>query len=126
MTSIYERLGGDEGVRALVDAFYDRMDEAPEAATIRAMHPDDLASSRDKFHLFLTMWSGGPRTYTEQRGHPRLRARHMPFPIDTAARDAWMACMDDALLEQVPEADLRADLSSAFARLADHMRNQPG
>jgi len=124
MDSIYERLGGDPGVRRLVDRFYDRMDERPDAATIRAMHPDDLTGSRDHLHLFLVMWTGGPRTYMEQRGHPMMRARHLPFPIDEAARDAWLACMDDALQATVDDATLRADLFGAFARMADHMRNQ--
>ena len=125
MDSIYDRLGGDAGVRRLVDHFYDRMSERPDAATIRAMHPDDLTGSRDTLHLVLTMWTGGPRTYMEQRGHPRMRARHMPFPIDDAARDAWMACMGDALQATVDDEGLRADLTSAFGRIADHMRNQP-
>lgn len=125
MDSIYTRLGGDPGVRRLVDRFYDHMDTLPEAATIRAMHGDDLTEIRDVFHLFLTMWTGGPQTYMEQRGHPRLRRRHFPFPIDEAARDAWLLCMGKALDDTVDDADLRADLNSAFRRIADHMRNQP-
>jgi hemoglobin len=124
MTSIYEQLGGDAGVRELVDAFYDTMQTLPEAAQIRAMHPADLTSSRQHLHLFLNMWTGGPQTYMEQRGHPRMRARHLPFPIDEAARDAWLACMVVALEARVPDENLRGDLFSAFARIADHMRNQ--
>jgi hemoglobin len=122
--SLYTVLGGHAGVRSLVDHFYDRMDARPDAATIRAMHPDDLTESRRKLHLFLTMWTGGPRTYMEERGHPRMRARHLPFPIDDAARDAWMACMHDALEATVDDPTVRSDLASAFQRLADHMRNQ--
>jgi len=125
MDSYYQRLGGEAGIRALVDRFYQRMEERPDAAVIRAMHPADLTESRRKLSLFLTMWSGGPRTYLEERGHPRMRARHMPFPIDDAARDAWMACMTDALQEQVSDDILRADVQRALQRLADHMRNQP-
>ncbi len=122
--SLYDQLGGDAGVRALVDHFYDRMDARPDASTIRAMHPDDLSGSRHKLHLFLTMWTGGPRTYMEERGHPRMRARHLPFPIDDAARDAWMACMHDALEATVANPTMQSDLAKAFQRLADHMRNQ--
>lgn len=124
MDSYYERLGGEAGIRALVQRFYQRMDERPDAATVRAMHPPDLAESERKLQLFLTMWTGGPRTYMEERGHPMMRARHLPFAIDDAARDAWMACMTDALEETVADATLRSDLRGAFQRLADHMRNQ--
>jgi len=123
--TLFERIGGAEGVRALVETFYDRMDTRPDAATIRAMHPADLTTSRHHLVLFLTMWTGGPRTYLEERGHPRMRARHMPFPIDDAARDAWLACMRDALEVHVADEHARADLNGAFARMAHHMRNQP-
>ena len=77
----FERIGGEEGVRALVDRFYDLMDTLPEAAGIRAMHPRDLRMSREKLYLFLVGWLGGPPLYVERFGHPRLRARHLPFPI---------------------------------------------
>jgi hemoglobin len=122
---LFDQLGGREGIVRLVDHFYDRMEERPDAAAIRAMHPDDLSNSRRKLVLFLTMWTGGPRTYMEERGHPRMRARHLPFPIDDAARDAWLACMHDALQATVADEGLRHDLGSAFRRIADHMRNQP-
>lgn len=125
MTSFYERMGSDPGVRALVDAFYDAMDADPAAATIRAMHPADLADSRDKLHLFLVMWTGGPATYMEQRGHPRLRARHLPFPIGDAEALAWLACMDHALGTTVDDPTLREELGHAFERVAAHMRNAP-
>lgn len=124
MQSIYEQLGGDEGVRRLVDRFYDAMDTRPDAATIRAIHPDDLDESRRKLHLFLVMWTGGPRTYMEERGHPMMRARHLPFAVDDDARDAWLACMHEALDATVADEGLRGDLRSAFRRIADHMRNQ--
>jgi hemoglobin len=121
-----DRLGGEAGVRRLVDRFYDLMDTLAEAAPIRAMHPADLASSREKLALFLTGYLGGPPRYVERYGHPRLRARHLPFAIDEAARDQWMLCMNRALDELVPDGLLRLQLSSSLARVADHMRNQPG
>ncbi|MCB9677155.1 MAG: group II truncated hemoglobin [Alphaproteobacteria bacterium] len=119
----YERLGGDAEVRALVDRFYDAMDVRPDAAAIRAMHPADLTGSREKLHEFLSGWMGGPPLYVEKHGHPMLRRRHFPFPVDAAAADAWMACMVEAL-EPVPDVQLREWLATAFRRVADHMRNR--
>lgn len=122
----FERLGGEAGIRRLVDRFYDLMDELPEARAIRAMHPEDLGESRDKLWMFLCGFTGGPPHYVERHGHPRLRARHLPFPVDEAARDQWLRCMNQALEEQVPEELLRLQLAQTFARVADHMRNRPG
>lgn len=123
-TSLFDALGGRAGVAALVAEFYDEMERAPAAATIRAMHPEDLASSREKLELFLVGWTGGPPVYVERHGHPRLRARHLPFPIGDAEAAAWMACMDHALAKTVDDDALRGPLREAFARLAAHMRNQ--
>jgi len=120
--TLYERVGGDAGVRALVDRFYDRMDTLPEAAAVRSMHPRSLTGSRDKLSDFLCGWLGGPQRYVEKHGHPRLRARHLPFPINADGVAQWMLCMRGAL-EEVPEAEIRAAIEGALARLADHMRN---
>ena len=120
----FELLGGEDAVRALVDRFYDLMDAEPAAAAIRAMHPKDLRMSREKLFLFLVGWLGGPPLYVQRFGHPRLRARHLPFPIDSAASDAWVRCMDQTLDEQLADHDLREQLKQAFRRTADHMRNQ--
>jgi hemoglobin len=87
------------------------------------MHPPDLQGSRDKLYEFLSGWLGGPPLYVEKRGHPRLRARHLPFPIDDAARDAWLMCMDRALEECVSDAMLKEMLRGAFGNMANHMRN---
>jgi hemoglobin len=119
----YQRLGGAEGVRKLVDRFYDHMSEQPIAAEILKFHPPDLHGSRDKFYEFLSGWLGGPPLYVEKRGHPRLRMRHLPFAIDDAASDAWMHCMRMALEECVEDKLLRELLRSSFQRTADHMRN---
>lgn len=123
-TSHYELIGGDTGVRALVDRFYDLMDTLPEAATIRALHPTDLAGSREKLYKFLSGWLGGPPLYVEQYGHPMLRARHLPFPIAEGERDAWMRCMTQAIEERVSDPMLRQQLIGALFRTADHMRNR--
>ncbi len=122
--SHFELLGGEPGIRALVDRFYDLMDEAPEAAGIRALHPPDLESSREKLLLFLVGWTGGPPLYVERHGHPMLRARHLPFPIGDAERDEWLWCMDRALDEHEMEDELRSYLKQRFAAVADHMRNR--
>lgn len=124
--SHYDMLGGADGVRRLVDRFYDLMDELPEAWELRKMHPQDLQTSRDKLFKFLSGWLGGPGLYEAEYGHPRLRARHLPFPIDTLMRDQWLMCMNIALDEQVDNELLKTQLKSAFARVADHMRNQTG
>lgn len=121
----YELLGGEEGIRRLVDRFYDIMDAEPEAATIRALHAASLRVSREKLFLFLTGWTGGPPVYIEKYGHPRLRMRHFPFSIGVVERDQWMWCMERALAEHdLGDAD-RDFLLERFSALADHMRNRP-
>jgi hemoglobin len=124
--TLYDLIGGDAAVRALVGRFYDHMDTLPEAVGIRAMHAADLAGAREKLYWFLSGWLGGPQLYVERRGHPRLRARHLPFAIASAERDAWMRCMERALAETVPDAALRAPLADALGRLATHMQNRDG
>lgn len=121
----YEAIGGAEATQRLCDRFYDLMDSLPEAAEVRALHPPDLAGSRDKFADFLSGWLGGPQRYVEKYGHPRLRMRHIRFPIGDQVRDQWMLCMRMALAEVVEDVVLRDALERAFSGVADHMRNQP-
>jgi hemoglobin len=124
--SHFDQLGGDDGIRRLVDRFYDLMDSAPEAATIRALHATNLKVSREKLYKFMSGWTGGPALYVEQYGHPRLRMRHFPFAIGARERDEWLWCMDQAMAEHdMPEAT-RTHLRTRLRVLADHMRNQPG
>lgn len=122
----YEAVGGDAGVRALVDRFYDLMELDPAYAGIRGLHPERLAGSREKLYLFLSGWLGGPPLYVERHGHPRLRARHLPFAIASAERDLWLACMRRALADTGIEAGLAQALMQAFHGTADWMRNRPG
>ena len=122
--SPYERLGGEQAVRKLVDRFYELMDTLPEAKAIRALHPADLTGSRDKLFKFLSGWLGGRSLYMEEFGPPRLRARHLPFPIGMAERDAWLLCMERALAETEMEELLRMHLLQSLRNTADHMRNQ--
>lgn len=120
----YEQLGGDAGVRALVDRFYDLMDSAPEAVHVRALHAASLKRSREKLYLYLTGWTGGPPLYEQQFGHPRLRARHLPFAIGARERDEWLWCMERAMDEHEMPDELRELLRQKLRQLADHMRNQ--
>ena len=122
----YARLGGEPGVRALVDRFYDLMDLEPAFAGIRALHPGTLEGSRDKLHWFLCGWLGGPNLYIERFGHLRLRARHLPYAIGIAERDQWMACMMQAMDERGVDAALAQRLAEAFFGTADWMRNKGG
>lgn len=124
--SPFEILGGDEAVRRLVDRFYDLMDMEPAYAGIRKLHPPSLDGSREKLYLFLSGWLGGPPLYQQKIGNPMLRARHLPFAIGVAERDAWLACMKQALADEGINPALLEPLMSAFHRTADWMRNQTG
>ena len=122
----YDMLGGEQGIRQLVNRFYDLMDELPEAWELRKIHQQDLQSARDKLFKFLSGWLGGPGLYEAEYGHPRLRARHMPVPVDTQMRDQWLMCINQALDEQVSDELFKLQLKSSFANVADHMRNRAG
>ena len=124
--SPFDRLGGEPGVRALVDHFYDLMDLAPALAGIRALHPTSLDGSRDKLFWFLCGWLGGPDLYSQRFGHPRLRARHLPYAIGIAERDQWLACMGQAMSDQAIDPALAQKLAESFFGTADWMRNQGG
>lgn len=121
----YQRLGGEARLRALVDRFYALMDGVPEYYGIRKLHPASLAGSADKLFMFLSGWLGGPSLYVERYGHPRLRARHLPYPIGSPERDQWMACMGRAMEEEGVEPGLREALLDALSGTADWMRNRP-
>jgi hemoglobin len=122
--SVYTRLGGEPAVRALVDRFYQLMDQRPEAQGLRRLHPD-LPRAADSLFKYLSGWFGGPPLYVQERGHPRLRMRHLPFAIGAAERDQWLLCMRQALAEQVADERLRAAVDNAFTGMADHMINRP-
>jgi hemoglobin len=119
----FQRLGGEAAVVKLVDAFYRAMDLREDARAIRAMHDADLAQTKAVLRIYLAEWLGGPKRYTAERGQPRLRRVHMPFAIGASARDAWLACMRQALDEIGTEAALRDELLAAFAKVADHLKN---
>ena len=125
-TTPFDMIGGEAKVHALVERFYDLMDLEPHYAALRAVHGSDLGRARKHLFWFLCGWLGGPQHYTDRFGHPRLRARHTPFPIGIKERDQWLACMDQAMGETgVPHA-LRARLKDSFFQTADWMRNTHG
>jgi len=120
----FERLGGHESISNLVHAFYRQMQQRPDSKKILEMHPNNLESSIEKLILFLTGWLGGPDLYVERFGHPRLRARHLPFPIGKEERDQWIICMVEAFDELKISEPIRSELLHPLLNLANHMRNQ--
>ena len=119
--SLYESIGGDETFQRLVDAFYRRIEAD---ASLRPLFPADLVSGKEGQFLFLTQYFGGLQRYTEQRGRPFLRMRHMPFAIGEQERDAWVAHMLAAIDEvRIPEPH-RAVMREYFERGATFMINQ--
>lgn len=123
-TTPYQAMGGEAGIRQLVDCFYDLMDTLPEVWELRKIHPQDLQGSRDKLFKYLSGWLGGPPLYEQEYGHPRLRMRHLPFTVNSQMRDQWLFCMDQALDEHLHDDFLKTQLKNAISNLADHMRNR--
>lgn len=122
-TSIFDALGGQAFFDGLVDRFYDGVASDPELLAVYPT-PDDLADARRHLALFLGQYWGGPTTYNEERGHPRLFLRHRGFPIDPAARDRWLHHMREAVAFMDPPADLAGRLLAYFDTAAEAMRNR--
>lgn len=118
--SIYQQVGGDPTFQRLVDVFYRKV-EADEL--LRPMFPDDLEPGKHWQFLFLTQVFGGPARYQVQRGHPRMRVRHMPFPINQAARDHWLAHMLSAIDEVGIAEPARTEMRTYFERGSAFMIN---
>ena len=117
----YDRLGGSPFFARLVDTFYTRVQTD---SVLRPLYPgSDLEPAAERLRLFLEQYWGGPATYSERRGHPRLRMRHAPFAIDQLARQRWLAHMRAALDEQALDADLDALLWGYFESAAGAMVN---
>ena len=123
--TLYEIIGGETRLRELVDRFYDLMELEAEFAGIHALHPKPNDSSRDKLFMFLSGWMGGPDLFVERYGHPRLRARHLPFAIGTKERDQWLRAMALAMEDIGMDDALRLRLMQSFYQTADWMRNKP-
>jgi hemoglobin len=119
--TLYEAVGGAETFRRLVEAFYARVEND---AILRPLFPADLAPGKQVQFMFISQYFGGPSQYTQERGHPRLRMRHAPFPIDTRARDAWVNRMFEAIDEVgIPEPYCNT-MREYFERSATFMINQ--
>jgi len=122
--SFYAAVGGEDTFRRLVDRFYAGVAADP---VLRPLYPEqDLSGAADRLRMFLVQYWGGPTTYSEQRGHPRLRMRHVPFPIDSRARDAWLTHMRDAVESLHLPAAHEDALWSYFRSAAESLRNTPG
>ncbi|MCY0875788.1 MAG: globin [Firmicutes bacterium] len=120
--SPYEAIGGADTIRRLVDAFYRRVVKDPDLSPI---FPEDITPVRDKQYLFLTQFLGGPPLYSEQHGHPMLRARHMPHPINSRRAQAWLNCMRAAMDETQLQGEMRDFIFERLTLTAHHMINQP-
>ena len=118
--TIYEFVGGAETFRRLVDEFYARVEADGE---LRALFPGDLDPGKEYQYLFLSQYFGGPTTYIEQRGHPRLRMRHIPFAIDGRARDAWLRYMLEAIEVVGIQEPARGIMREYFQRASEAMIN---
>ncbi len=112
---------GDDFFVDLVDRFYDGV---ADDELLRPMYPADLTEPRKHLAAFLVQYWGGPTTYSDERGHPRLRMRHAPFPVDEAARDAWLRIMASALAETTVDEVVKSTIYDYFVRSADFLRNR--
>ena len=121
--SLYDLAGGMPFFEALVDRFYEGV--AGDAGLLRLYpEPDDLSAARHRLTLFLTQYWGGPRTYDDERGHPRLWMRHVPFAIGPAERDLWLRHMHEAVAFVAAPPDVADRLTTSFERAAEAMRNR--
>ncbi|HVC15454.1 MAG TPA: globin [Acidimicrobiales bacterium] len=121
--TLYERVGGEAFFTALVDRFYAGVEADP---VLRPLYPEDLTGPNEHLRLFLIQYWGGPRTYQEQRGHPRLRMRHAPFEIGLAERDAWLDRMLSALAEAGADPADESEMADYFRGAATQLINQTG
>ncbi len=120
MTTLHELVGGDQWFVDLVDRFYEGVEADP---LLRPLYPEDLTASRDHMSGFLIQYWGGPTTYSEQRGHPRLRMRHQPFAISVAERDAWLGHMVSAVESGGLEPEVAEQVIAYFDNAATHLIN---
>ena len=120
--TLYEAAGGMPFFEALIERFYDGVADDP---ILRPVYPEpDLSGARHRLTLFLAQYWGGPRTYDQERGHPRLRMRHAPFAIGPAERDAWLARMREAIAWCDPPPRVAERLHAYIDMAAEAMRNR--
>jgi hemoglobin len=123
--TLYDRVGGMPFFERLVDRFYAGVRDDDVLLPLYP-EPNDLRGARRRLTLFLAQYWGGPRTYDAERGHPKLRLRHMPFTIGPLQRDRWMHHMRTAVEATTDDAVVREALLSYFGPAAEHMRNDTG
>ena len=123
--TLYERVGGENFLSRLVDRFYAGV---VDDQVLWPLYPDqdDLEGAKERLTLFLVQYWGGPMTYMEVRGHPKLRLRHMPFTIGPKERDHWLVHMAAAVEETTEDHAIRSELMSYFTSAAEHLRNDTG
>lgn len=119
----YELLGGEAALRKITHRFYEVMDTQENFKGLRGLHAADLQEAEEKLFMFLSGWLGGPNLFMEKYGHPRLRARHLPFKIGKSERDQWVLCMVQVFDDLQVAEPLRTQLLHSLLNLADHMRN---
>lgn len=120
--TLFEAIGGQEAIDRIIKGLYERIGKHP---ALIAIFPEDLTESARKQRLFLTQFLGGPPIYTEDRGHPMLRRRHLPFEINQERKEAWLECMNGALEEAEIEEPYRSIIFKRLAMTAQHMVNSP-
>ena len=120
--TLFDAIGGFETLDRLIPAFYKRVGSHPHLTPI---FPDDLSEVARKQKLFLAQFLGGPSLYSEERGHPRLRRRHLPFPITPERKDAWLACMEAAMIEAEIAEPYFTAIFERLTMTAHHMMNTP-
>jgi hemoglobin len=121
--TLYDAVGGMPFFERLVDRFYEGV-ETDDVLLPLYPEPDDLVGARHRLTLFLAQYWGGPQTYSDERGHPRLRMRHAPFLIDPEARDRWLLHMREAVASVEPSPEVAAALQEYFDMAAEAMRNR--
>jgi hemoglobin len=119
-STIYDAVGGTEGVQRIVEAFYPKVQEHP---LLGPLFPSDITPVMEKQTLFLSQFFGGPSLYSDQYGHPMMRARHMPFPITPERAEAWLDCMNRALMEIGMPEELRLFVIERLSGPAHHFIN---
>lgn len=118
--SIYENLGGEQALHELVESFYPKVQNDP---LLGPLFPQDINSVMDKQYMFLSQFFGGPSLYSDEFGHPMMRARHLPFPITEQHAKAWLHCMGEALTDIGVEEQLRAFVLNRLSGPAHHFVN---
>lgn len=120
----YQLLGAADGVRALVERFYQRMDRSPQYAGLRKLHQDDLSQTKELLFQFLSGWLGGPNLYFQGPGHRCVMSAHHAIAIGAEEVDQWLGCMNEALQETSLEKDVHDRIVLALTRVAHRMRNK--